>query len=157
MVYLTMKQFDLAGAHFDRALALNPNDTIASMLRGLWLAYMGRGEEALRYLDADLRRDPFPPSWYWEFRGVALFQMRRYRDAIASFEQVSMTPWWDRCYLAACHAHLGIADAARSHAAEVLRQKPDFSIADVERCQPWRDAVDSERLKEGLRNVGLPG
>ena len=64
LIYSKLRQYELGGIHLDRAVALNPNDVYASTFRGLWLAFTGRGEEALRSLEADLRRDPFPPSWY---------------------------------------------------------------------------------------------
>jgi len=157
VVYLAMKQFDLAGVHFDRAVTLNPNDVSASGFRGLWLAHIGQGEEALKSLDSDRRRDPFSPNWYWEFRGIALFQLRRHQDAIDAFNRMDLVHWWNRCYLAACYAHLGIDDGAHDQAAEVLRLKPDFVITDVERSEHWRDAADLKHLKDGLRDAGLPG
>ncbi len=156
MIYSLMRQYDLAGVHYDRAIALNPNDVTASTLRGLWLAYVGRGEEALRSMDADLRRDPFPPTWYWECRAIAFFQARRHSDAIKAFQQMDLLHWWwSYCYIAACHAHLGMAEEARRAGAEVLRLKPDFSMQDVERAEYWRDPVDLEHLKNGLRKAGL--
>ena len=45
---------DRGASLVEQAVALNPNDVNASTLRGLWLAYVGRGEEALGSLDADL-------------------------------------------------------------------------------------------------------
>jgi adenylate cyclase len=156
LVAMIMKRLDLAGVHYDRALALNPTDTFTICLRGLWLAHMGRADEALRSVDAGLRRDPFPPTFYWEFRGVALFQARRHREAIEAFSEVAQPPWWCRCYLAACYAHLGMEEKARGHVAEVLRLKPDFSMTDIERTEPYQNSADIEHLKEGLRKAGLP-
>ncbi|RWP95736.1 adenylate/guanylate cyclase domain-containing protein [Mesorhizobium sp.] len=156
-VYLTMKRLDLAGIHFDRATALNPNDVDASINRGLWFVFMGRGEEALRSLDADLRRDPFPPTYYWEIRGMALFQTRRYEEAIEAFNRMDLLHWWTHCYMVACHAHSGSEAAARADATELLRLKPDFVIDDLERSESYRDPADLEHLKAGLRKVELPG
>ena len=156
LVAMIMKRLDLAGIHYDRALALNPTDTFTICLHGLWLAHLGRGDEALRSVDAGLRRDPFPPTFYWEFRGVALFQARRHREAIEAFSEVAQPPWWCRCYLAACFAHLGIPVEARRHVAEVLRLKPDFSMTDIERTEPYQNSADIEHLEDGLRKAGLP-
>src|SRR5262249_7516468 len=82
------RQYELAGIHFNRAVSLNHNDVYASMLRGLWLALVGRGDEALRSLDADLRHDPFPPSWYWGCRAVAFLQLRRHAEALEAFQHI---------------------------------------------------------------------
>jgi TolB-like protein len=156
LVSMIMKRLDLAGIHFDRAVALNPTDTFTICLRGLWLAHMGRADEALQSVDAGLRRDPFPPTFYWEFRGVALFEARRYREAIQAFSEVAQPPWWCRCYLAACYAHLGMIEEAQGHAAEVLRLKPDFSVTDIERTEPFKNPADIQHLENGLRKAGLP-
>jgi tetratricopeptide (TPR) repeat protein len=144
-------KYDLAGIHLDRAVSL----IHASTLRGLWLALTGRGEEALRSLDDDLRRDPFPPTWYWGCRGAAFLQLRRHAEALEAFQHMDLLHWWIHCYIAACYAHLGQIEPAKRAALEVLRLKPDFSIADFERSEWWQDPVDVEHLKDGMGRAGL--
>jgi adenylate cyclase len=156
LAYSQLRQYDLAGIHLDRAVSLNPNDVQASTLRGLWLALTGRGEEALRSLDDDLRRDPFPPTWYWGCRGAAFLQLRRHAEALEAFQHIDLLHWWIHCYIAACYAHLGQIELAKRAASEVLRLKPDFSIGDFERSEWWRDPIDVEHLKDGMRKANLP-
>jgi adenylate cyclase len=155
LVCSQMRQYDLAGIHFDRAVSLNPNDAYASTVRGLWLAFVGRGEEALRSLDAALRRDPFPPTMYWGCRGAAFLQLRRHAEALEAFRHMDLLHWWIHCYIAACHAHLGRIELAKREASEVLRLKPDFSIADFERSEWWREPSDLEHIEDGMRKAGL--
>jgi hypothetical protein len=57
------------------AFKFQPHPRHDPTLRGLWLTYVGRGEEALRSMDADLRRNRFPPTWHWDCRGIAFFQI----------------------------------------------------------------------------------
>src|SRR5262249_15486168 len=73
---------DAAGPYFDRAVALNPTDVFGGAMRAMWLARMGRADEALECLDIIMRRDPFPPTHFWEVRSIALLQARRYEDVI---------------------------------------------------------------------------
>jgi TolB-like protein/Flp pilus assembly protein TadD len=155
LTYMIMRRFDVAGVNLDRAITLNPTDTLGTRARAGWLAHMGRAGEALRSLETDLLRDPFPPTLHWEFRGIAFFQAHRYNEAIDSFNEISRLRWWHHCYLAACYGHLEIAEGARRHAAEMLRQRPDFSVGDVERTEPFRDPADLENLMDGLRKAGL--
>jgi TolB-like protein len=155
LVCSQMRRYEVAGIHFDRAVSLNPNDVYASTLRGLWLAFVGRGEEALRSLDADLRRDPFPPTWYWGCRGVAFLQVRRHAEALDAFQHMDLLHWWIHCYIAACHAHLGRIELTKREVSEVLRLKPDFSIADFERSEWWRNPTDLEHVEDGMREAGL--
>jgi adenylate cyclase len=156
LIYSKLRQYELGGIHLDRAVALNPNDVYASTFRGLWLAFTGRGEEALRSLEADLRRDPFPPAWYWGCRGVALLQLRRHAEALEAFQHVDhLWHWWLPCYIASCQAHLGKIDLAKESAADVLRLKPDFTITDFERAEWWRNQSDLEHITDGMRKAGL--
>src|SRR5262249_24390009 len=112
--------------------------------------------EAVRGLQADLRHDPFPPTYYWECLGIALFQTRRYEETIAALKRMDLLHWWwSHCYLAASHALLGRLEPARKEVGEVLRLKPDFTMKDIERAEYWRDPVDFVRLMDGLRMAGL--
>jgi TolB-like protein len=61
-IYLFRREFELAGLHCERALALNPNDVGTIVERAHWLTRIGRVTEALVELDKALQRDPFPPS-----------------------------------------------------------------------------------------------
>ena len=154
--YLIAGQHDLAGLHLNRATALNPMDVRITSKRALWLSYTGRGDEAARSLDADLRRDPFPPAWYWGFLGVALFEGRRYEESIQALSRLTELYRWDRYYLTASYAHLGLLDRARTSAEEILRLHPDFTLAQVALTEPFQDQADLDHLLDGLRKASLP-
>jgi TolB-like protein/class 3 adenylate cyclase/Tfp pilus assembly protein PilF len=153
--YLIARQHDLAGIHLDRAVALNPMDVRITSKRALWLTYTGRPDEAARSLDADLRRDPFPPAWYWDFLGIALFEARRYEEAIQALSRLTKLYRWDYYYLAASYAHLGLLDRARASGAEILRLDPDFALAQVAPTEPFQDPASLDHLLDGLRKAGL--
>jgi adenylate cyclase len=152
--YTLSRQFDLAGLHLGRAVELNPMDVRITSMRALWLSYVGRADDALRTLDADLRRDPFPPNWFWAMRGLALFQCRRYEEAIQEFSRVDIRLW--HClYLAAAHAHLGLIDQARAFVTQLLGFRADFRLGQVGVLETFRDPADLTPLVEGLRMAGL--
>jgi TolB-like protein/Tfp pilus assembly protein PilF len=154
--YMIGGQHELAGIHLDRAVALNPTDTRITSVHALWLAFGGKGDQAVRCLDADLRRDPFPPAWFWNFRGIALFQARRYREAIEGLSRLTNPYPWDYYFLAASYAHLGLIDQARACGAEILRARPGFALGQVGIVEPFQDPADLEHLLDGLRKAGLP-
>jgi tetratricopeptide (TPR) repeat protein len=120
------------------------------------MAYEGRGDEAVRSLDADLRRDPFPPAWFWDYRGIALFAARRYEEATQALNHLTTLYHWDSYYLAASYAHLGLIDRARACGAEILRTRPGFALGQVAMTESFKDPADLERLLDGLRKAGLP-
>jgi TolB-like protein/Flp pilus assembly protein TadD len=153
--YLFKGQHELAGIHLDRAVALNPMDVRITSTRALWLDFTGRGNEAVQSLDADLRRDPFPPAWFWNFRGIALFQARRYEEAIQALNRLTRVYPWDRYYLAASYAHLGLLKRARACGAEILQARPGFTLGQVGLTEAFDDPAELEHLLDGLRKAGL--
>ncbi len=149
-------RLDVAGPHFDRAIALNPTDVQIAMLRAWWLARVGRADEALEILDVAMRRDPFPPNWFWELRGIALMQARRYEDAIQALGRMSDLHVWDHAYLAACYARLNRFGEARTAAAEVLRMDPAFTASRYVQIEHFKSPADLEHLLNGMLKAGLP-
>ena len=111
----------------------------------------------MQSLDADLQRDPFPPAWFWDYRGIALFEARQYEEAIRALSHLPTIYHWDYYYLVASYAHLDRMERARSCAAEILRARPNFTLKDVGMTEPFKDPADLEHLLDGLRKAGLPG
>ena len=61
-----------------------------------------------------------------------------------------------RRLLAATYARLGLIEAARAEAREVLRLHPGFTIAAWMRRLPYRSRSSLDRFDEGLCRAGLP-
>jgi tetratricopeptide (TPR) repeat protein len=156
-VALHQRNFDLAGIHLDRAVSLNPNNVTSQATGANWLARTGRPEEALQTLEAAMRRDPFAPTWLWEFRFTALFHLRRYDEAITSLRTMATFHPWHHAYLAAAYAHAGKMDGARRELAALLNGKPAATVAAVAAVEPYSEPALLDHLLDGLRKAGLPG
>ena len=95
------------------------------------------------------------PVWCVEARGVALYSLGRFAEAIASLGQLAFQTNRSRLYRAACLVALGRADEARHLAKEALSGNPDLTAMDfAERdlpCNPER----SRQLAELLKKAGL--
>ena len=148
---------DLAAPYFERAVALNPGDIQIVYLRAWWLARTGRAEEALQCLDLAMRRDPFPPAWFWEIRGIALLAMRQYDEVIQALAHMIHLHAWDHAYVAACHAHMNRKAEARAAAAAVLRADPNFTVSGYRLVEGYTLSGELEHLLDGMRKAGLPG
>lgn len=156
-----------AEMHFDRALALNPNDAdVAAVLANI-LVYWGRWEEALGWIGTAMRLNPFPPNLYHWYHALALYSGRRYGDAIEALQRARSLHCWSYGLRAACYARIGESDPARfelgrfvSERHRELRQNgkrvpvDDLDLAGT-RADRYRRAADRRHFLEGLRKAGL--
>ena len=65
--------------------------------------------------------------------------------------------FWPYVQVAAGLAYLGRDEEAKRALADLLRVKPDFSMATFDETVRFKDPADRELLLEGLRKAGLPG
>ncbi|MEZ5832497.1 MAG: adenylate/guanylate cyclase domain-containing protein [Dongiaceae bacterium] len=155
-VHTHLRKYDAAAVHFERAISLNPNDMHAQALYAELLTFVGQPGAALARLDFIRQRDPYPPLWYWELYGTALYQLHRYDDAIAAFHEIGLRNAWARGYLAAGCAMAGRVDEAAEHMAAYRQLAPGSSAQKWARSEPYRDEGPLQHLLDGLRKAGLP-
>jgi adenylate cyclase len=149
-------RFDLAWLHSDRALALNPNDVTAANNRAVFQIFTGKCDEALAALDSILQRDPFPTATYWEARGTALFQLRRYQEAIEAFDLIAEPQFWERAYVVAAFALSERLEEARLQLKELMRSCPTITISRIRKNEIYKDEGARNHFVDGLRKAGLP-
>ena len=155
-VCLWRRSYDLALQHMQRALEINSTNQWNTADMGNILAYLGRADEAIAWLNRARQIDPyFDPAWYWQALGRTQMLLRRYEEAIAAFERPLLRPFEICAYLAGCHARLGATDRARAYAADCLQKKPDFTIARWMAKVPYKNPADAARLVESLRAAGF--
>jgi adenylate cyclase len=152
-VRLSMRQFDQAGSHYERILTANPNNVTCATIFAELLTYVGRPVEALRQLDETMRRDPFPPNWYWEIRGMALFCLERYDEAIAAYSKMTILHPWIQAYLVAAYVHAGRRDDADHQLALYRGEHPGGSLLEIAKQEPYKDDRFRDLLIAGLQAV----
>jgi TolB-like protein len=155
VVLLWSRQYDRAGMHFDRAISLNPVDTQIRADRAGWLRYTGRREEALSAIDEAIRRSPFPPYWFWRVRGGILFDLRRYAEAIESFQNMPEKDHLSNAQLAAAYAHAGEAANAAAATAQAREICPSLTVGMLAALFPIVEKHPLEHLLGGVRKAGL--
>lgn len=149
-------RLEQAELHHQKAFALNPNDPRIVAQRGELLTWLGRPDEGADWARRAMRLDPYDAAGRAHLLGRALFVARRYADAIEAFKQVRVPRHGHHAEIAACYAQLGSDQKARLHVGEVLRLKPDFSVADHMRGLPFKERQDREHYRDGLCKAGLP-
>jgi len=168
---LTWRQFDRAERHMDLALGLNPNDPLIQILWACVQACLGWPEQALPAAEIATRLNPCHPSWYDYYRSRILFQLGRDDEAVRLLEQRTMDAPdrhpRDMAWRAAAYGHLGRIEEARDCARTFIGSMRDCWHGDPgagpRDYVEWlvdvsylRREADVARLREGLRQAGLP-
>jgi len=150
------RQYDLAVAELERAIALNPNDASSYHWLGWILLWSGRVDRAIEMLETALNLDFSARLPTLGHLGTAYYLKGRYTDAIRVLEQGSLRDPDYAGYhivLAAVYAQTGrTADAARQ-AEIVLRLDPFFKAAAY--GSGFSNPQDRSQLIDGLIKAGL--
>ena len=153
-VCLQKRQFGQAKTHFERALALNPNDAyLLADVANFW-CYLGRANEAIEIYNKAMRLNPNYPDWYSRSLAFALFTVRQYDEALQVLEKTFN--WQSRRLLSATYAQAGRLEQARATAKEYLKANPSFSIKCWAELESYENPADLEHYVQGLRKAGLP-
>jgi adenylate cyclase len=151
------RQHEAAIAEFERSVALNPNHT--NWRFPFALVFAGEPAKAVNVLKAHMRLDPFYEPNAPTLIGFACYMLKRYAEALPHLrESVSRAPnmRFAHSLLAATYARLGQPDNAKAAADEVLRIDPSYTIDWSPLAATFRRPEDTEHLRGGLRDAGLP-
>jgi TolB-like protein len=163
------KEDGKAEIHFDRALALNPNDADVVAVFANILVYWGRWREALTWIGVAKRLNPFPPNLYHWYHSLALYSGHEYEQAVKALMSARSLDRWSHGLLAACYAQMGRLGEAQSEAEAFVRERyreinangevPPANTLDLvrARAERYRNPVDREHFLDGLRKAGLTG
>jgi adenylate cyclase len=146
--------FDEALAHNCRAIELNPTDAYIKARCAAIFTFMGQGERSLSLLDEAETLDPFLPVWCVEERGVALYTLGRYAEAIESLSKLTFQTNRSRLYRAAALVGLSRTDEAQRIVREALGNKPDLTTSGFVRSERYRDPEKGHELSNMLREAG---
>ncbi|PBC01753.1 tetratricopeptide repeat protein [Mesorhizobium sp. WSM3860] len=155
MALTCQQKYDEAGSHLQRALSLNPGETKALAYYSEWLVRTGDAEEALRNMDEALLRDPIPPPWHWEIRGMAFLVLERYAEAIQAFARQTKQFWYIAAYLAICFARLGRMNEATAELNKALQVVPDHETLRIQVVNEFVSQGTRDKLSYGLSLAGL--
>ncbi len=154
--------YDNGLSYLERAVSAGPNHAMATILYALTLAYIGRGEEAVRHAEYGLRLSPLDRRVFlyhnvlaWANYANGTFEAAIKWSRLSAREAPAFTA--NLRVLIASLVAGGEIDEARRAAAQMLQLEPNFSMARYEVTrQPFRDPDIRTRYLAHLRMVGLP-
>ena len=153
------RQYDTALAEGKRAIELQPNLPDVVISYATILSWLGKPEEAIPFFKEGLRLTPKPPTAYLRLFAGALRDAGQYEAAIAHAQKATEQEPNDLISWVALVSSLsleGREEDARTAAKEILRIKPNFSVASYEKRAPQKNRATVKRFGDALRAAGLP-
>lgn len=151
-----MRQPDAAIAEFEKATALNTS--FVDYRFSLVLTFAGEPERALRVESDYIRLDPFYGSMLPVIRGIALYLLERYPEALVTLRECrGREPHvLGQAVLAATLVRLGQHAEARAIVAEILTRLPHLTLARWPMSSVFRHPRHGDRLFDALREIAFP-
>ncbi|MDJ0949025.1 MAG: adenylate/guanylate cyclase domain-containing protein [Alphaproteobacteria bacterium] len=148
--------FEAAEHHSCRAMALNPSNAYIRARSAAFYTFNGQPERSLELIAEAEALDPFLPVWCLEEKGVALFNLGQYEEAIAALNGLAFQTFRSRGYAAACALARGDKERARNAVAEAVSISPNWTVSKLLTTEYYRDPDDKNRLRTWLIEAGLP-
>lgn len=163
---LRLRQREHAAAidDLERAIALEPSDPANHSGMAWALLLAGRLEDAKRFQAAAVQLDPRYADYGCDVEGLIRFTEEQFGDAAATWgDCVAEYPsdLSTRLLLVAALGHRGLgADArvqyAKADEVTTAGRRPPYSLLSSYADFPMQDGADAERLRDGLRQAGVP-
>jgi tetratricopeptide (TPR) repeat protein len=150
------RRLDDARPYYERAVALNSNNTFILMVHAMWLSYSGHSAEALASMNACLRRDPMAKDWFWDVLAITQTAAGLCAEALASFKRMGIMSPWGHAYKAICHIGLGQLPEARAAAAQFIIHSRPGTVASLLDSEPYSDPAVIARFRAALLAAGVP-
>lgn len=141
-----------------RAIETNPGNAQFRSMYAFSLTYAGRSNEALIALDQAMHLNPFYPELFHVFYGRALFNLRRYEEAMPRLERIRTSQPFHAnalAHAAACYAAGGRLDEATDTVEEVRSASPGYTLAHARDYVAYADKNEHEHYLHHLAAAGL--
>jgi adenylate cyclase len=156
-----LKRFDVAEQRYDGALRIDPNNSLAWLLKGTLHAFKGEADAALKGTRRALRLSPLDPHRYFydSLAATAELSAKRYDRAIELARRslrANRTHTSTLRALAIAQWQLERRDEARATVAELLRLDPPFRVSAFLERSPSAGYATGELWSRALREAGVP-
>jgi tetratricopeptide (TPR) repeat protein len=156
-----LKRLDVAQERYETALQVNPNDSLAWLLKGTLHAFKGEGKIAVEHTQRALKLSPLDPLRYYydSLASTAALAAGHYEHAIKLAEsslRANRTHTSTLRALAIAQWQLGRVEEARRTVGELMRLEPSLTIAGWRERSP-SSAYETGRLwAEVMQKAGVP-
>lgn len=156
-----LKQFEVGQMRYEKALSVNPNESLASLLLGTLHAFRGEGAKAVENTDRALRLSPLDPMRYYyeSLAATACHSAGQYDRAIAlaqsSLRSNRVHPsTWRALTIALVLS--GRVDEARQAVVHLRRFEPNLTVEGYLENNPGCASEIGKRWAWALEVAGVP-
>ena len=158
-----IKDYEGAIAAAEKAVSLGPSSAESHAELGMLYRYVGRFEESIKMTEKAIRLHPYYPDWYLYSLEYSYYYLGQHEKAIAVAkkhlelinERGGTDTFWQHFILAQNYIRIGQIEEAQYHAAEGLRQNPDYTFKWEREGSMYKDPDLIEKQIEDLRKAGL--
>jgi tetratricopeptide (TPR) repeat protein len=157
-IHLLRREHDIALKMAEQAVTIRPSCANANPLLGNILYYCGRPGDAADRMRQAIRLTPVHGSWFEGVLAAGCKEIRQWDEATATAKQVLRIKPDDidaRLVLIEVCRATGNEGLARELANEVSALRPEFSLAEWAKTQPYRDLAVLARIVATLGAAGL--
>ncbi|KND61202.1 Adenylate cyclase [Candidatus Burkholderia verschuerenii] len=156
-----LRELDIGEARYSRALEVNPNDSLAWLLKGTLHAFKGEGDEAVAATSYALSLSPLDPlrNFYESLCATAALSAKEYKSAIRLAQaspRGGPTNTSTLRALAIAQSELGLLDDARATVARVLAIEPGLTVKRYLERSPSAGYETGRIWSTALQRAGLP-
>lgn len=156
-----LRQLDVALERYEAAIQVNPNDSLAWLLKGTLHAFRGEGRSAIADTQRALFLSPLDPHRYFydSLAATACYSAGDYENALALASRslrANRTHTSTLRVLAASQWQLGMHDEARATGKELMRLEPQLTISGWLARSPSEPYATGREWADVLRQVGIP-
>ncbi len=156
-----LKQLDVALQRYELAISVNPNDSLAHLLKGTLHAFKGEGKQAMRDTQRALRLSPLDPHRYFydSLASTAALAAGRYDRAIELAQRSLRSNRMHTSTLRAMAIAQWLAgkhEDAKKTVGELMKIEPTLSVANYLKRHPAADYETGKIWAEALGSAGVP-
>jgi len=156
-----LRQLDAGAERYDEALRINPNDSLAWLLKGTLHAFKGEGELAMAGAERALKLSPLDPVRYF-YDSLAATAALSACDYARASELARRSLKANRTHTSTLRAltvaemELGHVEEARKWAATLLELEPEFTVQRFLSRSPSSQYATGMVWAKALERAGIP-
>lgn len=139
--------------HQEKALLLNPNDDRSVCSMGEILAYLGRYEEAEKWVRKSMQLNPYHAQRVWTHLARPLFHLQRYEEARQALDHISRMRMDDYVYYLACCVKLGDNSQLNCCLSKMKNHYSNFQPKAFVDSLPYDQDVDITILVDAISQI----